>query len=58
MSEDLGMLYLPTLGIFTKVYQDKKGMYVKLPNSKKKFHFQTEEDTCNKTKKDGERESI
>ena len=51
MSEDLGMMYLPTLGILTKVYKDKKGMYIKLPASKKKFYFESEETSCNKTNK-------
>jgi len=54
MSEDLGMVYLPTLGIFTKVYEDKKGMYVKLPASKKKFYFETEENSLHSTKKENQ----
>ena len=49
MSEDLGMLYLPTLSLMVKVYEDPKGKFVRLPNSKKKHYFEAEEKSCNKT---------
>ena len=45
MIDDLGMLFLPDLGLLTKILKDKNGlMYVHLPkHGNKKFYLGEEE---------------
>jgi len=38
-SEDLGMLFIPELGLLAKIYRDAKGEYIILPRSKKKHYL-------------------
>ena len=38
-SEDLGMLFIPELGLLVKIQEDAKGEYVVLPGSKKKHYL-------------------
>ena len=40
MSEDLGMLFIPELGLFAKIHRDEKGEYIHLPGyGSKKFYL-------------------
>lgn len=44
MAEDLGMLFIPKLGLLTKIRKDSNGLlYVNLPSSKKKHYLGEEE---------------
>jgi len=45
MNEDLGMFFIPELGLLTKILKDKNGlMYVHLPkHGTKKFYLGEEE---------------
>ena len=36
------MLFIPDLNLITKIYSDKKGEYVILPNSTKKLYLEKE----------------
>ena len=39
-SEDLGMLFIPELGLFVKIYRDNRGLYVYLPRfGTRKFYL-------------------
>lgn len=40
MTKDLGMLFIPKLGLLVKVHRDENGLYVHLPGSgSKKFYL-------------------
>jgi len=40
MSEDLGMLFIPELGLLVKIHRDENGEYIHLPgHGSKKFYL-------------------
>jgi len=44
MSKDLGMLFIPELGLLVKIHRDKRGEYVHLPgHGSKKFYLKEAE---------------